>query len=485
MRKSIRPLLAVLACAAAVVAGGREASAQAVHAATTASGSSGSSGSGTGTQTGSGTGTGSAPQTGTGSDSSAAPPAEAYSLLTADGRLVGFGGAFTGRVAAPASPVVGVASTPDGQGAYAAEADGSVVPLGDAVLHGSMAGVALTRPIVGVAVDQATGGYWLVASDGGIFSFGGAPFFGSTGAIHLAKPIVGMSATPDGRGYRLVASDGGIFSFGRAPFYGSAGTTHLTQPVVGMATTATGAGYWLVASDGGIFSYGDARFYGSTGAVRLTAPIIAMNPTGTGHGYWMVASDGGIFNYGDAPFDGSGTALGTTILGMATGSDVNYNNPLRALTGLIPERVDEGVDYSASGPIYALGDGIVLSTTGSWPGGAFIAYRLTDGPAKGKIVYAAENITPAVSIGQTVTPATVLGTVHAAWPGLETGWAANGYGETMAAAAGQWTPSDDSGSLPTAYGVNFNSLLVSLGAPGGVLEHATTTGVLAAGWPGA
>jgi hypothetical protein len=82
-----------------------------------------------------------------------------------------------------------------------------------------------------------------------------------------------------------------------------------------------------------------------------------------------------------------------------------------------------------------------------------------------------------------VTPATVLGILHPAWPGLETGWAANGYGETMAAATGQWTPADDSGSIPSIYGVNFSNLLVSLGAPGGVLVHATPTGVLAAGWP--
>jgi hypothetical protein len=355
--------------------------------------------------------------------------------------------------------------------------------VGDAVLHGSMAGTTLSRPIVGIAVDQATGGYWLVASDGGIFSFGGAPFYGSTGALQLAQPIVGMSATPDGQGYRLVASDGGIFSYGKAPFYGSTGALHLARPVVGMATTATGAGYWLVASDGGIFSYGDARFYGSTGALRLTRPIIAMDPTSTGKGYWMVASDGGIFNYGDAPFDGSGTALGAPVVGMATSATDNYNNPLRSLTGIVPERIDEGVDYSGSGPIYAIGDGTVLSTTGSWPGGAFIAYRLSNGPAKGKVVYVAENVTPTVSIGQTVTPATVLGILHPAWPGLETGWAANGYGETMAAATGQWTPADDSGSIPSIYGVNFSNLLVSLGAPGGVLVHATPTGVLAAGWP--
>ena len=87
-----------------------------------------------------------------------------------------------------------------------------------------------------------------------------------------------------------------------------------------------------------------------------------------------------------------------------------YANPLRAVAALSPERVDQGVDYSGYGPIYAIGDGVVLNTVnGGWPGGTFIAYRLTDGPAVGRVVYVAENVAPAVSVGQRVTAATVLG----------------------------------------------------------------------------
>ena len=465
-----RPLAAVTALAAAVAAvlSPMAWPAGAAQAATTASIRPATTTSGTTT---------------TGTPAPATTAAQAYSLLTASGRLVGYGGAFSASVAAPASPVVAVASTPDGHGAYAAEADGAVIALGDAVSHGSMAGTALAAPIVGIAVDAATGGYWLVASDGGIFSFGKAPFLGSTGAVHLDQPIVGMSATPDGGGYRLVASDGGVFSFGDARFYGSTGGIRLARPVVGMASTPSGDGYWMVASDGGVFSFGDARFYGSTGGVTLAQPIIAMSASSSGHGYWMVASDGGIFAFGDAAFHGSGVALASRIVGMATGAAGNYDDPLRAVTGLTPERVDEGVDYGGSGPIYALGDGVVTSTKGSWPDGTFISYRLTDGPAAGRMVYVAENVTPSVSVGQTVTVDTVIGTLHDAWPDMEIGWAADAYGDTMAATAGQWTSADDASSLPSAYGVNFNRLLVSLGDPSGILEHPTVTGTVPAGWP--
>jgi hypothetical protein len=346
-----------------------------------------------------------------------------------------------------------------------------------------MAGVPLSRPIVGIAVDPSTGGYWLVASDGGIFDFGGARFFGSTGAIHLNRPVVGMAPTADGLGYWLVASDGGVFTFGDAAFLGSTGSVRLNRPVVGMASTADGRGYWLVASDGGIFVFGDAGFYGSTGAVRLNQPVIAMSPSSDGRGYWLEAADGGIFDFGDAAFYGSGAASGNRFVGMAVGVADGYANPLRAVSGLTAERVDEGVDYGGSGPIYALGDGVVTSTTGSWPDGTFISYRLTSGPAAGKTVYVAENVTPTVTVGQTVTLNTVVGILHDAYPDMEIGWAADGYGDTMAAVSGQWTSADDAASMPSAYGVNFDQLLVSLGATPGILEHSTVTGSLASGWP--
>ena len=56
----------------------------------------------------------------------------------------------------------------------------------------------LNQPIVGMASTPSGNGYWLVARDGGIFSFGDAHFYGSTGAMTLNKPIVGMASTPSG-----------------------------------------------------------------------------------------------------------------------------------------------------------------------------------------------------------------------------------------------------------------------------------------------
>jgi len=157
-----------------------------------------------------------------------------------------------------------------------------------------------------------------------------------------------------------------------------------------------------------------------------------------------------------------------------------YSNPLRAINGLNPERVDQGVDYSGFGLIYAVGDGVILSTVNSgWPGGTFISYRLTDGPAAGLAVYAAEDIDPMVSVGQAVTPGTALGAMYEGPDGIETGWAdPSGDGVSMANDAGQF-----SGANSTAFGANFSQLLASVGAPAGVMQNNPPTGVLPANWP--
>lgn len=93
--------------------------------------------------------------------------------------------------------------------------------------------------------------------------------------------------------------------------------------------------------------------------------------------------------------------------------------------------VDQGIDFTGSGIVYALGDGIVtrVKASGSgWPGqGAVVNYRITSGPAAGRYVYVAEDFVPAaglkpgsrVSKGQPIGSATGSGLA----PGIEIGWA--------------------------------------------------------------
>lgn len=171
---------------------------------------------------------------------------------------------------------------------------------------------------------------------------------------------------------------------------------------------------------------------------------------------------------------GAKTQLSSGVLNAAAGFGGNgvYRNPFRSVSGLTPERVDMGVDYGGSGPVYAMGPGVVTNTSQSWKGaqgapypGYFISYKFTGGPDKGKYVYVAEDIWPSVRVGQQVNSNTIIGRMKG---GIETGWAAPpGSGNTMAAVSGEASPSGDPGSVSTAYGANFNALLRSLGVPAG------------------
>lgn len=162
-----------------------------------------------------------------------------------------------------------------------------------------------------------------------------------------------------------------------------------------------------------------------------------------------------------------------------------YLNPLRGVTGLIPERVDQGVDFAGSGPVYALGDAVITSaadgpSTG-WPGGGWITYRLTDGPDTGLVVYLAEDVTPTVAVGQHVSPSTVIATMFAGADGIETGWAAS----TGLSAESQLPEAGGvgaNGPFPTRVGVNFDGLLESLGAPAAPNVTQPAYGILPAGY---
>ena len=164
-----------------------------------------------------------------------------------------------------------------------------------------------------------------------------------------------------------------------------------------------------------------------------------------------------------------------------------YSNPLRAVTGLIPERVDMGVDFGGSGPVYPLGDAVITNATGSssgWPGGGWITYRLTDGPDAGLMVYVAEDVRPTVAAGEVVTPSTVIATVYDGGTGIETGWAMPD-GASAESQLPQAGGIGGSGPFPTMVGLSFENLLRSLGAPAAPNADGSGYGALPPGYPAA
>jgi hypothetical protein len=162
-----------------------------------------------------------------------------------------------------------------------------------------------------------------------------------------------------------------------------------------------------------------------------------------------------------------------------------YGNPLRAIGGLIPERIDMGVDFGGSGPIYAIGDGVITNatdTSGGWPGGGWITYRLTDGPATGLMVYVAEDVTPTVQVGQTVTSSTVIANMFNGGAGIETGWATSdgGTAESQMPEAGGIF---GGGPFPTEIALNFEALLRTLGVPASPNIGDAPNGALPSNYP--
>lgn len=160
-----------------------------------------------------------------------------------------------------------------------------------------------------------------------------------------------------------------------------------------------------------------------------------------------------------------------------------YVNPLSKISGLIAERVDQGVDFSGSGPILAIGDAKILETGGSgWPGGPYMSYQLLNGPDAGRTVYVAENIRPTVKVGQTVKAGDTIATMFNAGTGIEMGWADSGGASPLSqtAAAGSITGAN----LPaggTAVGRDFENLLRSLGVPAANNLSAKSGGTLPKG----
>jgi hypothetical protein len=399
----------------------------------------------------------------------------------------------------PSAPaVVGVAAGAEGTGYYVLRANGTVDAYG-ATSYGSMAAPPAGSTATGIALDSSTGGYWVVSSNGTVKGFN-APFLGEphirAGGWGQYPAAVAIAAAPNGAGYYILRANGAVDAYGVAGH----GSLHLKYgaiaPVlaVAIAVDPTTGGYWIATSTGAIADF-DAPKYGSPGNDE-DVPVSALAATSTGSGYYVLRANGSVDAYG-ATNDGSpaadksmpegglatAIALDPTTGGYYVGVDDTpldgYLNPMRGVTSLLPQEVDQGVDYCASGPVYALGDGTVVSTyDNQWPSGVFISYRLSNGPAKGLYVYVAEDVAPTVRIGEHVTPETVVGDVHDALTCLETGWAdPPSYPERAAAHA------EFNGENSTAYGLNFNTLLEALGSRPGLPQPDGPPGPIPASWP--
>jgi hypothetical protein len=159
---------------------------------------------------------------------------------------------------------------------------------------------------------------------------------------------------------------------------------------------------------------------------------------------------------------------------QAASGPSGYVNPL-ARAHVRPERIDQGVDYAGSGTLTAIGAArltYVAKTGTGWPG-AFIEYRLLDGPDAGCYVYYAEGLNPVarLHVGETVGAGQRIATIIVgSSTGIELGWGAGIGTMTYAAKTHQWSAKSDANSIASAPGKSFSALIASLGGPSGRME---------------
>ena len=144
-------------------------------------------------------------------------------------------------------------------------------------------------------------------------------------------------------------------------------------------------------------------------------------------------------------------------------STAGYVNPFR-FGSWSPARTDQGVDWlpNVSSPVVAIGDGVVTysSTSTSWPGGAFITYRLTKGSHAGFYIYVAEHLTNLLAVGTTVSAGHVIATALPGYPWTEWGWASPSGDVPAPSAQYNGAP----GGTATPGGKAFARFLIKLGA---------------------
>jgi hypothetical protein len=87
-------------------------------------------------------------------------------------------------------------------------------------------------------------------------------------------------------------------------------------------------------------------------------------------------------------------------VGYYPGFEIEYVSPfLSATTG----RIDQGVDFTGTGPIAAVGDAEILATGApGWPEGGGVLYKLLTGSRAGQIIFVYEGVDATVHPGQHV-----------------------------------------------------------------------------------
>jgi murein DD-endopeptidase MepM/ murein hydrolase activator NlpD len=145
-------------------------------------------------------------------------------------------------------------------------------------------------------------------------------------------------------------------------------------------------------------------------------------------------------------------------VGYSPGFEIEYVSPfLSATTG----RIDQGVDFTGTGPIAAVGDAVILATGApGWPEGGGVLYKLLNGQRAGQIIFVYEGVKATVHPGQHVSAGEQIATFV---PGgsIEMGFADAG-GTPL-------SHSEYTEGKETVWGREMASFLTSIGGASGLV----------------
>jgi hypothetical protein len=242
-----------------------------------------------------------------------------YWLVTAKGKVAGFGSALPLGSPRPSGTVVGIAALapPSGSlvshGYFVATATGHVYAFGAAQLRGHP--TTLSSAVVGIAAAPKGDGYLLVTSKGMVYAYGTAKSYG-----HLKTapkyPIVAAAEAPSGAGYWLLASNGAVYHFGKVDSFKSPAS--ISGRAVALVPDAQGTGYWIATSTGKVYRFGTAKSYGQE-RTAPKSPITGMAGGPHGTGYWLVSGNGVVYGFGSAKRIGNFSRPGSKVVGIAAG----------------------------------------------------------------------------------------------------------------------------------------------------------------------
>jgi hypothetical protein len=176
---------------------------------------------------------------------------------------------------------------------------------------------------------------------------------------------------------------------------------------------------------------------------------------------------------------------GTIVFHVRRVATQAYDNPFRD-ADYTAARIDAGVDYclipGGKGPVYALGKAKIINRGN--PSGTSVfsndmpVYQLLEGVYKNKYVFCDEHIRleAGYNDGDIVDSNTVLYHMYGC---IEIGWSDGPPNNGSIA----WNSGKYSEGQLSAYGDNFNQLLVSTGAKAGLRLGRKVSGSLPNGWP--